>query len=106
MRRYDIVLRNEARDLMSLEALATSAGLHPIVVESFVEFGLIEPVAGAGSGMTFDAASVARVRTIVRLRSDIGVNLPGIAVILDLLDRLRAQRQEGETGSATGRSSE
>jgi DNA-binding transcriptional MerR regulator len=36
----------------------------------------------------YDAASLRRVRTIRSLSEDLGVNLPGIGVILELLDRM------------------
>lgn len=71
------------RDLMSIEDIAMNAGVHPEIVRRFVEFGLIEPV----EGMMFDPSTVHRVRVIQRLRCDLGVNLAGIGVILDLLDR-------------------
>lgn len=36
----------------------------------------------------YDQAALTRIRTIRRLAEDLGVNLPGIEVILDLLERL------------------
>ena len=44
--------------------------------------------------LLFDPAIVARVRVISRLRESLGINLAGISVILDLLDRVRALQQE------------
>jgi len=38
------------------------------------------------------------VRTIQRLRRDLGINLAGISVIFDLLDRLRLAQSEGQNG--------
>ena len=46
--------------------------------------------------MLFEVAAVPRLRLIKRLRCDIGVNLAGIAVILDMLDRLCALQREAE----------
>jgi len=40
--------------------------------------------------------AVLRVRAIQRLRRDLGVNLSGVAVILDLTKRLRLMQQELE----------
>lgn len=36
----------------------------------------------------YDAATLRRIRTIKALAEDLGVNLPGIGVILQLLDRM------------------
>ena len=56
----------------------------------------IDPVEQVGSQVLFEMAAVPRLRLIQRLRSDIGVNLAGVAVILDMLDRLRASQGENE----------
>ncbi len=95
-RRYQIVLYDSERERLTLETLATSAGLHPALVERFVEFGLLDPVERVGTQLFFDVKAVPRLRMIQRLRRDIGINLAGISVILDLLDRLRALKLEDE----------
>jgi DNA-binding transcriptional MerR regulator len=81
---------------VTLDGLAARTGLHPAMIERFVEYGLIEPVERAGAHMLFDVDSVARVRKIERLRRHLGVNLASVAVILDLLDRLNILEQEIE----------
>jgi len=95
-RGYQIVLCRKEREQLTLEALAASAGLHPALVERFVEFGLLDPAEWVGTELLFDLAAVPRLRMIERLRCDVGINLAGIAVILDLLDRLRALQSESE----------
>jgi DNA-binding transcriptional MerR regulator len=95
-RHYQIVLLHREREQLTLEELAASAGLHPALVERFVEFGLLDPVEWVGAQMLFDMTAVPRLRLVERLRCDIGVNLAGIAVILDMLDRLRALQRETE----------
>ena len=99
--RYPLVLRSTPREYLTLEAAAARVGLHPVLVERFVEFGLIEPAERTGAEMRFDAACLRRLLAISRLRADLGVNLHGVAVILDLVDRLAelqrelARRREG-----------
>jgi chaperone modulatory protein CbpM len=94
--RYDIVLcRREAQQL-TLEALAARTDIHPALVERFVEFGLIEPIEWEGASTLFDVSAIARLRMIGRLRESLGINLAGIAVILDLLDRMCALQRENE----------
>jgi MerR family transcriptional regulator, heat shock protein HspR len=72
------------------------AGVHPARIEYFVEYGLLEPIARTGTQWLFDTACLARLRMIERLRRDLGANLAGIAVILDLLDRLTTLQREVE----------
>jgi MerR family transcriptional regulator/heat shock protein HspR len=94
--RYQIVLHHDEPEQLTLEVLAAYAGLPPARVECYVEFGLLEPVSRAESQALFDVAAVPRLRMIERLRRDIGINLAGISVILDMLDRLRALQRENE----------
>jgi len=92
--RYPLVPRRTSREYLTLEAAAARAGLHPVLVERFVEFGLVEPIERTGAEIRLDAASLPRLVAISRLRTDLGVNLHGVAVILDLVDRLAALQRE------------
>ena len=51
---------------------------------------LIEPIQYGGTQVLSVSGQHGALRVIERLRRDLGVNLAGIAVILDLLDRLTA----------------
>jgi DNA-binding transcriptional MerR regulator len=81
---------------LTLEDLAACVGMPPARLEYFVEYGLLEPRARTGTQWFFDPACIARLRMIERLRRDLGANLAGIAVILDLLDRLTTLQREVE----------
>jgi DNA-binding transcriptional MerR regulator len=81
---------------LTLESLAACAGVHPTLITYFVEYGLLEPSVRTGTQCLYDTACIARLRIIERLRRDLGANLPGIAVILDLLDRLTVLQREVE----------
>jgi DNA-binding transcriptional MerR regulator len=94
--RAPLTLRHSAPEQLTIEHLAACTGLHPARIEAFVEYGLIEPVARKGPQWLFDTVCIARLRMIERLRRDLGANLAGIAVILDLLDRLTTLQREVE----------
>jgi DNA-binding transcriptional MerR regulator len=81
---------------LTLEGLAACTGVHPARIEAFVQYGLLEPSARMGTQLLFDPACIARLRMIERLRRDLGANLAGIAVILDLLERLTSLQREVE----------
>jgi MerR family transcriptional regulator, heat shock protein HspR len=91
-----IVLSRKDPRLLTVEELADAARLHPDLIQSFVDFGLLDPVRQDGRHLLFDMEAVLRVRAIQRLRRDLGVNLSGVAVILDLTKRLRLMQQELE----------
>ena len=92
--RYPLVPRSTQRESLTLDDAAARVGLHPVLIERFVEFGLVEPAERTGAELRLDAACLPRLITIARLRSDLGVNLHGVAVILDLVDRLAALERE------------
>ena len=92
--RYPLVPRRTPREHLTLEAAAARVGLHPILIERFVEFGLVEPAERTGPEIRIEAACLPRLIAISRLRNDLGVNLHGVAVILDLVDRLAALQRE------------
>jgi DNA-binding transcriptional MerR regulator len=70
-------------------------------VEKILAFGLIEVTASTSSGPLFSATTVERLRRIVRLRRDLGVNMAGIAAILDMRERIL--NLQAELGRLRGR---
>lgn len=54
--------------------------------------GVVEPVGREPSHWRFQGTSVRRVRCVKRLEHDLGVNLAGAALALDLLEELETLR--------------
>jgi DNA-binding transcriptional MerR regulator len=94
MPRKELMLHPAVQHRLTLEALAEAVGLHPGLVERFVAYGLLEPAAVTERVNWFDLTAVRRLRTIRRLREDLGINLAGIAVVLDLLGRIESLKYE------------
>ena len=53
-----------------------------------MEYGILEPLGKQGRHWRFRANSVKRARVAMRLHRDLGVNLAGAALALDLLERI------------------
>ena len=87
--KYEILVLHSQRDLLPLKEAASRAGVHPDIVHRFIELGLIEPADKSTAEILLDAEAVHRISVIQRLRHDLGVNLAGAGVILELLDRLK-----------------
>jgi DNA-binding transcriptional MerR regulator len=94
MQRYDLVVRSIESTEITLDDLAAIAGMHPALVERFVEYGLIEPTTTRGTLFLFDSSKSSRLLSIKRLRKDLGINLQGVAVVLDLVERLHDLERE------------
>src|SRR5882724_10226299 len=71
---------------LTMEELAAAAGIRPARLARLVGVGLVEPTAPGAA--EFSAGCAARLRRMLRLRNDLGVNLAGAAIIVDLLERL------------------
>lgn len=79
--------------LLTLDELCRFASLNEELVNAFFLSGLIDPLEEEPE-LRFDPNVIARIRKIERLRHDLGVNLAGIGVILDLLDKITELENE------------
>jgi chaperone modulatory protein CbpM len=83
-------------DSLTLGQLCRACGAHADWIICLVEENIIEPHGEDIPLWRFSGASLVRARSAFRLQRDLGVNLAGIALALDLMDeleRLRAQIQ-------------
>jgi DNA-binding transcriptional MerR regulator len=94
--RDPLVLYELPADRVTLEVLAERTGVHPERIRYYVEYGLLEPAEQQEERLYFEAAAILRVRRIERLRRDLRVNLAGIAIILDMRERLLQLQRELE----------
>jgi chaperone modulatory protein CbpM len=83
-----VVLLDEEE--ITLGDLTRTCRVHAEWVMELVDEGVIEPRSGAAPQWRFSATSIVRVGKAQRLQSDLGVNLPGVALALQLLDRIEA----------------
>lgn len=75
--------------LISLERVATITQTSVTTIHSFIRLGVIEP-----EGSMLKLEDISRVIKIMRLRKDLGLNLVGAAMVLELSEenyRLRSQ---------------
>lgn len=77
--------------LLTVIELCRACGTSEQQVEIWVVEGVLQPESGARrEEWRFGAASLARLRVATRLARDLEVNDPGVAIALDLLDRIAA----------------
>jgi chaperone modulatory protein CbpM len=69
---------------------------HAEFVIKLVSYGIISPVDPASEARQwlFDVASLARLHKAQRLQRDLKMNLPGLAMSLELLDEVQDMRRE------------
>ena len=84
-------------DSLTLGQLCRACGVHADWVISLVEEGIIEPQGDDMRLWRFSGASLVRARSALRIQHDLGVNLAGIALILDLVEELESLRAHMKT---------
>jgi DNA-binding transcriptional MerR regulator len=94
MARYELVRCETAEQRLTIESLASTVNIDPRMLDKLVMYGVVEPVQIDNGVEWFDVAEIARLRMVCRLRGDLGINLPGIAVVLDLLERIEVLQRE------------
>ena len=62
------------------------------IVHEMVDEGLIQPIGSKPIQWRFTSIEIRRVQTTLRLQRDLRVNLPGCALVLDLLEELQELR--------------
>ncbi|MEH1783570.1 MAG: chaperone modulator CbpM [Nostoc sp.] len=84
-----IVVSSEGEQLYTFEYAALITKTSITLVKFYVELGVIEPI-----GDLLHSREIARIAQIQRLRRDLGLNLVGAAMVLDMtseIAQLRAQ---------------
>ncbi len=92
----DKILRGqlvEKETVITLEELCRSCTVKTEEIIIMVEEGILDPQderlePAHATEWQFHISSVKRVKTVVHLQRDLGVNLPGAALALELLDRI------------------
>lgn len=77
---------------LSLAELCRTCRLPAERVIDLVDEGVIEPAGRDPGHWRFHGATVYRVQSVLRLQRDLGVNVAGAALALDLLDEIRELR--------------
>lgn len=77
---------------LTLGELSRACGLTADRVLDLVEHGIIEPRGRELPEWRFECVALHRARSAVRLQRDLGVNLAGAALALELLDEIQRLR--------------
>jgi MerR family transcriptional regulator/heat shock protein HspR len=86
-----------ARDgYVFIGVVAERFGVHPQTLRLYEREGLIRPARSSGNTRLYDLETVERLEIILTMTRELGVNLAGVEVILELKSRLK--RMEGEVG--------
>jgi chaperone modulatory protein CbpM len=74
---------------VSLAELCSACEVHAEFIIALVDEGILEPAGRETGDWRFAGVSLRRAQVARRLQRDLGVNLAGAALVLELMDELR-----------------
>jgi len=84
----------EERAVLSIADLSRMFAVEERHIVELVEEGVVSVIDVQTSEWRFSGAALRRVRIALCLERDLGINLPGVALALDLLEELEQLRRE------------
>ena len=84
------------RKYVMIRVVAERFQIHPQTLRLYEREGLIRPRRSAGNTRLYDEKTLERLETILTLTRDLGVNLAGVEVILNMRDQLDVMKNEVE----------
>ena len=81
---------------LSLEEFCDICHVTSALLDDFVAYAIIHPPGESRAEWRFNLHELRRVQKALRLQRDLGINLAGAALVLDLLDELNEVRERLE----------
>ncbi len=68
--------------------------MHPQTLRYYERAGLLKPTRSSGKIRLYSQREIDRLRKIARLTNELGVNLAGVEIIIDLTERLEQLQEQ------------
>jgi len=88
--------RKKAKAGYMISAVAELYHLHPQTLRLYERVGLLKPSRSQGNTRLYTDADLERLEIILNLTRELGVNLAGIEVILNMRDKMAQMQMEME----------
>jgi MerR family transcriptional regulator/heat shock protein HspR len=86
--------RKRDRRFVLISTVAERYGIHPQTLRLYEREGLIRPLRSDGNTRLYDDEAMRRLETILALTRDLGVNLAGVEVILNMREEMARMQIE------------
>ncbi len=84
--------RDKAVYLISV--VSKMLGVHPQTLRIYEREGLVRPVRTGGGVRLYSQGDVERIRLVMRLTRELGINLAGVEVILQMREKMELMQEE------------
>ena len=89
-------MNEESRPCYVISIAAEMLGIKTYTLRYYERVGIIKPSCSPGNIRLYSEADIELLRRVRHLIDDLGVNMAGVEVILNMLERMVELRQENE----------
>jgi len=90
-----LTLESEGWFHLSLHEITYTFGVDSSTIIEIVNEGIVSAQKDGSNEWQFDSEAFRRIRIVLRLQQDLGVNLAGAALALELLDEIEKLHKQG-----------
>ncbi len=84
----------QAEEYFTISVVSQMFNVHPQTLRLYEREGLLQPERSAGNTRLYSRQDIEHLNTILNLTREMGVNLAGVSIILELLQKLREMQAE------------
>ncbi len=81
-------------EYFTISAVSSMFDVHPQTLRLYEREGLLHPDRSAGNTRLYSREDIEHLSAILNLTREMGVNLAGVSIIMDLLEKLRHTQAE------------
>lgn len=89
-------MREKSKAAYMISSVAEQYGVHPQTLRLYEREGLLKPSRSDGNTRLYTDEDLERLEVILHLTRDLGVNLAGVEIILNMRARMEAMQQQIE----------
>lgn len=93
--------RNRGKAAYMISAVAEQYDIHPQTLRLYEREGLLRPSRSEGNTRLYTEEDLERLEIILKLTRDLGVNLAGVEIILNMRAKMEAMQKQMEEFIAT-----
>lgn len=79
---------------ITIVELCDACSVERKMIDDMIDEGILEPTGGSSERQRLPYSSVRRTRTVIHLQRDLGINLAGAALALELLEHIDSLRTQ------------
>ncbi len=84
----------KGKEYFTISVVSNMFNIHPQTLRLYEREGLLRPHRSAGNTRLYSRQDIEHLSTILNLTREMGVNLAGVTIIMDLLEKLRQAQEE------------